>query len=344
MTSHSSLPPNPSEINPAMFEMLKGIGEKKPKQKKGAFSLKSLDAFGAQPSFSYNYNATFKTKVGVFWTMLSVLTLSFAVYIYVFEYIFCTDPSVSTQFVYGLIPENAAHNNLNEIMAPGFMFSHLSSKIVGGKKEQVVDLPSDATLRCHFDFYAEFYTTNFFDFESIPVKVPLKRDCDSHKLKWDKHSAWESPQGALLNKLSTFYCIDTSDMSIYGDHAWCIDGCGYYKITIKQRSDSVRASCPSATTINPDLIVVTTIMMDNYINVEDFRNPWSIYEKAEDSQLDTTLRQNMFIWFQEKKLVTQSHGMGFLDEDKNESRLSFNSLSYKYNTIPAGTSSSSSVP
>jgi hypothetical protein len=79
-------------------------------------------------------------------------------------------------------------------------------------------------------------------------------------------------------------------------------------------------------------------MMDNYLNLEDYNNPWSIFEKAEDSKLDTTLKQNMFIWLQEKKLVTQSHGMGFLDEAKNESRLSFNSLSYKYNTIPEGVS------
>jgi hypothetical protein len=139
MDSHTSQTPNSSEINPALFEMLKGLGEKKPRPKKGGFSLKSLDCFGAQPSFSYNYNSTFKTKVGVFWTMLSVITLSFAIYIYVYEYIFCGDPSVSTQFVYGLIPETASYNNLNEIMAPAFMFSLIGYKITGKKKEQLVE-------------------------------------------------------------------------------------------------------------------------------------------------------------------------------------------------------------
>ena len=101
MDSQNSQPANPSEINPAFFEMLKGLGDKKSRQKKHPFSLKSLDCFGAQPSFSWNDNSTFKTKVGVFWTMLCTITLSFAIYIYVREYIFCSDPSVSTQSSYG---------------------------------------------------------------------------------------------------------------------------------------------------------------------------------------------------------------------------------------------------
>jgi hypothetical protein len=122
-----------------------------------------------------------------------------------------------------------------------------------------------------------------------------------------------------------------------------MDGCGYYKITIKQRRDSIRELCPKPI-INPNRVVVSTIMMDNYLDLEDYNNPWRIFEKAEDSMLDKTLKQNMFIWFQEKKLVTQSHGMGFLDEDKNESRISFNSLSYKYNTIPEAAFEKMDVP
>jgi hypothetical protein len=180
MDSQNPQPPNPSEINPAFFEMLKGLGEKTPRHKKHAFSLKSLDGFGSQPTFSWNYASTFKTKVGVFWTTLCAITLTFATCSYVHEYIFCGDPSVSTQSSWGLIPSTATFNNLNDIIAPAFSFSHITVKFSGKKKpEQSIELPSDEILRCHFDFYAEFYTSNIFDFESVPVKVPLKRDCEN---------------------------------------------------------------------------------------------------------------------------------------------------------------------
>jgi hypothetical protein len=173
------------------------------------------------------------------------------------------------------------------------------------------------------------------DFENIPLKVPLKRDCDSTKLKWSKKSDWEEPDDERkIAKLESFYCIDTTDMSIYGDHSWCQEGCGYYKITIKQRTDTERARCPKDKKLILDNVLVSMVMMDNYLNLEDYNYPWSIHEKTENSILDTTLQQNMFIWFQEKKLVTQSHGTGFLDEPKTESRLSFNSMSYKYETVP----------
>ena len=342
MDSQHPKPTSPSEINPAFLEMLKGPGVKEPRQKNHAFSLKSLDCFGTRPSFSWNYNSSFKTKVGVFYTLLCTITLSFAMFVYFHEYIFCTDPGVSTQSSYGQIPETASFNNLNEIMAPAFMFSHLVLEKVDNKVKILVELPSDEILRCNFDFYAEFYTTNVFDFDSIQVRVPLKRNCDSTHQKWSKKSDWVEPTGAALEKMKSLYCIDSPDMSIYGDHAWCEQGCGYYKITIKQRSDKHRNYCPTKLILGR--VVVTTQMVDNYLNLEDYGNPWSLYDKSESSELDVTLQQDMLIWFQEKKLVTQSHGMGILDEPKEESRLSFNSLSYKYTTIKENESWYNDVP
>lgn len=138
----------------------------------------------------------------------------------------------------------------------------------------------------------------------------------------------------MIDKMKSFYCIDTTDMSIYGDHSWCYGECGYYKITIKQRNDTKRALCPKDPELNLDRVLVSTMMMDNFLDLEDFKNPWSIHERSENTMLDTTLTQTMFIWFQEKNLVTQSHGLGFLDSDIIDSRLSVNSMGYKYNTIP----------
>ena len=222
---------NPPAGNAALAEMVKGLAEKKPAKPKGRFSLKSLDAFGTQPQFSWNSKCSYQTKVGSMCTALCVLALGYVAYLYCKDFILCLEPNISTKTVFGPLGKDAPHNDLNLLFAPGFRAIHyklIPDPRTPGNLTLTAEYPTPKVLDCHFNIYATVETDHEVFFSQPPVKVPIKRDCD---IIWDKWT-FLKPLNVTRAMVSDFSCFDIPKMPIYGDLPWCNFGCRWYTLNI----------------------------------------------------------------------------------------------------------------
>jgi hypothetical protein len=269
---------SPRTANPALVELVTGIADRKAAGIKGRSWMKSLDAFGTHPRFRWNSERSYQTKLGSMCTTFCVLALGFVTYIYFSEFILCLDPKVNITTKWGPIEKGAPQNDLNLLFAPAFRAIHYRLVPVPTAPPTSIwtlEYPSSQVLDCHFNFYALVETDHDLFTPSLPVKVPIKRDCDN---TWEKWNFLKSGN-VTRQMISTFYCFDIPKMPIYGDLPWCTsNSCQWYTLNVELKKHSDRVGCPVS--LDPDLIFINFVGAQSFSNVTNFDEPWTMNEST----------------------------------------------------------------
>ena len=92
------------------------------------FKLKSLDLLGEPVLFKWNGNEVFKTKVGIFWSMMAYGMIGLVFYVYIMHFITCDEPNVTTSPSYE-IPTESAPIELGDEILPTFLMARLTGTV-----------------------------------------------------------------------------------------------------------------------------------------------------------------------------------------------------------------------
>jgi hypothetical protein len=159
-------------LDPMLLDLVGNVKEKKV-DKSARMKISDWDIFGEPIKFNWNKSDSYKTKTGVVFTALYVLVLGYIIWMYLSEFIHCSQPNVYEFSVNGLLEKDDLDNDLANLF-PVISFLDYSQPRPWPKGLPAVPF-SDIT--CHFGVKFGHNTANSWLLSPTPP-ISLNGDCN----------------------------------------------------------------------------------------------------------------------------------------------------------------------
>ena len=296
---------------------------------KKSFNLSSLDIFGRSVGFfSWDRQYTYKTKVGVFFTLLFYAMAGYMLLGSMQKFLFQQSPNVIYGNYFELISKEK-QLNLVTTTFPWFIMRYNSGAT--NNNEQYIDA---SEILCNFDIYArkkniypgylpllggEALTVGAYCADHVNKNISTVNGVAQHQLG-NGYTFGDDDQNILSTK---GICIKENYLAIYGDpneNCWTTGECQFYTQGFKFKDSSARASCPRSQDINNVEVQMFYYNVD--LRPEDNKNPWAFNVNSKSFQLFDDTRVNISVENTKLKLVSVERQFGMLiDQQKEQSKM-----------------------
>lgn len=266
--------------------------------------------------FRYNGKTTYRSKLGIFLTMMFYLILALSIIYYSYICFRPLEPSVvASKYYKNLTVDDSS--DLLRVVKPIVYFRYFSNEDM--RESTVIDINE---LQCHFDF--QFYkATDSFRNQKNLESIGCSNNCKNmynkiiYENKVEGGKFYNNFDDEFLTSLDNALCVSTDSMEVYGNHENCNGNCQYFAFSLKIKPESERSTC--TTNFDYEKILVTILNVKSYINPTDYDNPRNFYGNYKKVFLNTKQNKIVIQHYGESKLVTKSYNFFKLSEESKNS-------------------------